>query len=66
MRLNAVLASALFSSATLLGHVRADDAEDILESSATSITEASTSLPVEKPTFTVRTKFHFKRTLSSI
>lgn len=48
MRYNAVLASALYSSATLLGHVRAQDAEDVAASSSVS------SPPVEKPTFTVR------------
>ncbi len=56
MRLDTVLASALFSSATLLGHVRADEVDDALESSTISIAEASTSLPAEKPTFTVRTR----------
>lgn len=53
MRLNAVLASALFSSATLLGHVRADDSDAILESSTTSHAESSMTAPAAKPTFTV-------------
>ena len=53
MRLNAVLASALFSSATLLGHVRADDSDSILESSNTPNAESSSTSLAAKPTFTV-------------
>ena len=54
MRVNAVFATALYSSAALLGQVRADDADDVLESSSTSVEETSTSSVIEKPTFTVR------------
>ncbi|MCJ1361194.1 hypothetical protein MMC16_000292 [Acarospora aff. strigata] len=49
MRLNAVLASALFSSATLLGHVRADDSDAVPDSSSS---ETSTTSLAAKPTFT--------------
>ena len=52
MHLNAVLATALYSSAALLGQVHADD--EAAESSSTSVTESSATVPVEKPTFTVR------------
>lgn len=54
MRVNAVLATALYSSAALLGQVRADDNDDAVESSSTSIEETSTTSAIEKPTFTVR------------
>ena len=54
MRVNAVLATALYSSAALLGQVRADDTDDAAESSSTSIEETSTTSAIEKPTFTVR------------
>ena len=57
MRFDAVLASALYSSALFLGQVHADDAEDTLESSSTSAVESSTSSAVEKPTFTVSPLF---------
>ncbi|KAL8850453.1 MAG: hypothetical protein Q9221_004595 [Calogaya cf. arnoldii] len=53
MRINEVLASALYSSAVLLGSVRAaDDIDDAAEASSTSLSESSTSVPIEKPTFT--------------
>lgn len=56
MRINEVLASALYSSAVLLGSVRAaDDIDDGAEASFTSLSETSTSVPIEKPTFTVGT-----------
>ena len=54
MRVNAVLAAALYSSAALLGQVRADDADEAVESSSTSVEETSTASAIEKPTFTVR------------
>lgn len=54
MRVNAVLAAALYTSATLLGQVRADDNDDPLESSSPSVEESSTTSAIEKPTFTVR------------
>lgn len=54
MRVNAVLATALYSSAALLGQVRADDTDDAVESSTTSIEETSTTSAIKKPTFTVR------------
>ena len=54
MRVNAVLATALYSSAALLGQVRADDTDDTLESSSPSVEETSTTSVIEKPTFTVR------------
>lgn len=50
MRLNAALAAALCSSATLLGQVQAQDADDV----STAVTESSTTSEIEKPTFTVR------------
>ena len=53
MRFDAVLASALCSYALFYGQVRADDLDDTAEPSTTSVTESSTSLPIEKPTFTV-------------
>ncbi|CAF9921945.1 MAG: hypothetical protein HETSPECPRED_004679 [Heterodermia speciosa] len=50
MRLTPALLSALYSSAALLGQVRADEeAEDV---SSTSVAESSTSSSIEKPTFT--------------
>ncbi|KAI4191535.1 MAG: hypothetical protein LQ348_003514 [Seirophora lacunosa] len=53
MRFNQAFASALCTSAALLGSVRAaDDIDDGAEASSTSLSESSTSLPVEKPTFT--------------
>ena len=52
--MNACLATALYSSAALLGHVRADDTDDAVDSSSTSVEEASTASAIEKPTFTVR------------
>ncbi|KAK4698104.1 calnexin, partial [Lecanoromycetidae sp. Uapishka_2] len=48
MRLNAALAAAFCSSATLLGQVQAQDADD----ASTSVTESSTTSEIEKPTFT--------------
>lgn len=55
MRINEVLASALYTSAVLLGSVRAaDDIDDGAEASSTSLSETSTAVPIEKPTFTVR------------
>lgn len=44
MRLNAALASALFSSATLMGYVQAEEAE--------AAPDATTAV-IERPTFTV-------------
>lgn len=52
MRFNEAVATALYSSAILLGNVRADDAEDV-DSSSTTIEEATTTSILEKPTFTV-------------
>ncbi|KAL8842543.1 MAG: hypothetical protein Q9170_000497 [Blastenia crenularia] len=53
MRFNEVLASALCTSVALLGSVRAQgEANDAPEVSSASLAESSTSLPVEKPTFT--------------
>lgn len=54
MRVNAVLATAIYSSAALLGQVRADDTDDALESSSLPVEETSTTSAIEKPTFTVR------------
>ena len=54
MRVNAVLATALYSSAALLGQVRADDTDDAVEASSISIEETSTTSAIKKPTFTVR------------
>ena len=51
MRLNGVFATALCSSAALLGQVRAEESED---ASTTTIAESSTTSVIEKPTFTVR------------
>ncbi|KAL9633611.1 MAG: hypothetical protein Q9164_004599 [Protoblastenia rupestris] len=50
MRFNGAVATALYSSAVLLGHVRAEDVED--ESSSTTIEEATTTSTVARPTFT--------------
>ncbi|KAI9828683.1 MAG: hypothetical protein M1832_001786 [Thelocarpon impressellum] len=54
MRLNAVFASALVSSAALLGNVRADDTDDLAaDASSSSAAESSSSTSaVERPTFT--------------
>ncbi|KAL8837062.1 MAG: hypothetical protein Q9205_006282 [Flavoplaca limonia] len=53
MRVNEVLASALYTSAILLGSARAaDDIDDAAEASSASLSESSTSVPIEKPTFT--------------
>ena len=52
MRVNGAVATALYSSAVLLGSVGADDAEEV-ESSTTTIEEATTTSILEKPTFTV-------------
>ncbi|KAK3178909.1 hypothetical protein OEA41_001046 [Lepraria neglecta] len=49
MRVNGVLATALYSSAALLGQVRAEESED---ASTTTVTESSTTSEIEKPTFT--------------
>ncbi len=54
MRLNAVLASALFSSATFLGHVRGEEFDDTVDIPASAGSEGSTVLLGKKPTFTVR------------
>ncbi|OXV05587.1 hypothetical protein Egran_06645 [Elaphomyces granulatus] len=51
MRLNTALASAIISSATLLGYVHADDTEFASASDATS----STSISIQRPTFTPST-----------
>lgn len=51
MRLNPVLASALYST-LLLGQAYANEVEDVEESSTTSA-ESATSSVIEKPTFTV-------------
>ena len=53
MHLNAVLVTALFSSAALLGQAHADD--EAVEPTSTAVAESSATAPVEKPTFTVRT-----------
>lgn len=53
MRLNEVLATALYSSAALLGQVQAQDSEDVIESSSTDV-ETSTTSAIERPTFTVK------------
>ena len=54
MRLNGAVAATLYSSALLLGQVRADeDVEDLGESSSTEAVESSTTSAIEKPTFTV-------------
>ena len=52
MRVNGAVATALYSSALLLGNVRADDAEEA-DAAATTIEEATTTSILEKPTFTV-------------
>ena len=52
MRVNGAVATALYSSALLLGNVRADDAEEA-DSAATTIEEATTTSILERPTFTV-------------
>lgn len=51
MRVNGVLATALYSSAALLGQVRALDVLD--DTSDTTVAEPSTTSEIEKPTFTV-------------
>lgn len=51
MRFDSVLASALYSSALLLGQVHADELDES-DSSPTSLAGSSASSPVEKPTFT--------------
>lgn len=54
MHFNGVFASLLYTSAVFLGSVRAqDDIDDGAEASSTSLSESSTAVPVEKPTFTV-------------
>ncbi len=53
MRLNGVVAAALYSSVALLSQVRADESEDPVESSSTTAAESSTTSAIEKPTFTV-------------
>lgn len=55
MRLNAALASALLSSATLMGYARADETESS-STTETSSTSTSTS-DIERPTFTVCQQF---------
>lgn len=58
MRINGVLASALYTSAVLLGSVRAaEDIDDGAEASSATLSEASTVVPIEKPTFTVRSPY---------
>lgn len=52
MRFSGAVATALYSSALLLGNVRADDVEEV-DSSSTTIEEATTTSILEKPTFTV-------------
>ncbi|KAI9679987.1 MAG: hypothetical protein M1817_005002 [Caeruleum heppii] len=53
MRLNAFLASALFSSAAIVGNVRADDLDDLAADASSSVTESSSSTSsIERPTFT--------------
>ncbi|KAL2059315.1 hypothetical protein ABVK25_000607 [Lepraria finkii] len=49
MRVNGVFATALYSSAALLGQVRAEEFE---EASTTAVAESSTTSEIEKPTFT--------------
>ncbi len=53
MRLNEVLATALYSSAALLGQVGAQEDDEGIGSSSTEI-ETSTTSPIERPTFTVK------------
>lgn len=53
MRLNEVLATALYSSAVLLGQVRAQDSEDEIDASSTEV-DTSTTSAIERPTFTVK------------
>ncbi|KAI9821449.1 MAG: hypothetical protein M1826_000685 [Phylliscum demangeonii] len=57
MRFHAVLASALCSSASLFGHVRADELDDLAaDSSTTSVAQSSTSTAsIDRPTFTPTT-----------
>ena len=62
MRVNGALAAALYSSATLLGQVRAADNDDAVESSST-VAESSTTSAIERPTFTVRRPHHLKTKL---
>ncbi|KAI4163848.1 MAG: hypothetical protein LQ342_002621 [Letrouitia transgressa] len=53
MHFNGVFASVLYTSAVFLGSVHAtDDIDDGAEASSTSLSESSTAVPVEKPTFT--------------
>ncbi|KAL8780786.1 MAG: hypothetical protein Q9194_000719 [Teloschistes cf. exilis] len=53
MRFNGVVATALYTLAAFLGSARAvDDIDDGAEASSTSLSESSTSVPIEKPTFT--------------
>ena len=56
MRVNAVILSALYSSATFLGQARAEDDDAAADSTSTSVTESSTSSALERPTFTVSNK----------
>ncbi|KAI9806875.1 MAG: hypothetical protein M1833_002533 [Piccolia ochrophora] len=51
MRSTAAFASALYFTAALLGHVRADEADD-LEADASSAAASSTTSSIERPTFT--------------
>lgn len=55
MRLHAVLTSALCSTAALIGHVSADDLDDLgVDASSSSVAESSTTgSKIERPTFTV-------------
>lgn len=53
MRFDAVVASALYSSAVLIGQVRADDPEDVVGSVSASTAESSTTTVIAKPSFTV-------------
>jgi hypothetical protein len=56
MRLNAVLATALYSSAALVGQVRGDDIDEAVggDVSSSAVESATSTVPAEKPTFTVR------------
>ena len=53
MRVNGALVAALYSSASLLGQIRAAEDDDVVEPSS-SVAESSTSSVIERPTFTVR------------
>ena len=53
MRLNGAAATALYSSALLLGNTWAEDTEEP-ESSTSTVIETTTTSVIERPSFTVR------------